>query len=176
MRDAVFKMFICGEGGVGKTTLTSRYVTGIFKDQTMTIGLDFYLKDVEIENRKVSLQIWDFAGESRFRALIGGYVRGATGGIFMYDITRYSTLINVDEWLEIIRQNLKDSYYNIPIILVGGKADLDEIRSVTKEDAIEVGKSRQLYGFIECSSKSGQNVESVFTSLARAMMENANLI
>lgn len=176
MRDVVFKMFICGEGGVGKTTLTNRYVTGIFKDQTMTIGLDFYLKDVEIEDRKVSLQIWDFAGESRFRTLIGGYVKGSSGGIFMYDITRYSTLINVDEWLGIIRSNLKESYLDIPIILVGGKADLEEIRSVTKEDAIEVGKSRHLYGFIECSSKSGKNVESLFTSLARAMMENAKLI
>jgi len=169
-------MFICGEGGVGKTTLTNRYVTGIFKDHTMTIGLDFHLKDVVIEGKKVSLQIWDFAGESRFRTLIGGYVRGASGGIFMYDITRYSTLLHIDEWLKIIRHNLRESYADVPIILIGGKADLEEIRSVSKEDAIEVGKTRGLYGFIECSSKSGQNVENAFISLARVMMENAGLI
>jgi small GTP-binding protein len=142
----------------------------------MTIGLDFHLKDVKLGGKNVSLQIWDFAGEERFRSLISGYVKGSSGGIFMYDITRYTTLTIMDEWLDLISQGLKNSHTNIPIVLVGGKADLEEIRAVPKEEAIKLGKLKELYGFIECSSKTGQNVESIFAGLARAMMENVNLI
>ncbi|MCK4688545.1 MAG: GTP-binding protein, partial [Candidatus Lokiarchaeota archaeon] len=85
MADAMFKICIFGDGGVGKTTLVKRYMTGVFKgDSTMTIGVDFHVKKLEINGLNVSLQIWDFAGEDRFRFLLPSYVIGASGGIFMY--------------------------------------------------------------------------------------------
>jgi len=142
----------------------------------MTIGLDFHLKNINYDGKKISLQIWDFAGESRFRFLLPGYVIGASGGIFMYDITRYSSFKNLDQWLKVISQGLKDDYNKIPILMVGGKADLSPKRAVIREEAIEMAKSHNLIGYTECSSKSGENVESVFVAIARVMMENANMI
>ncbi len=142
----------------------------------MTIGLDFYLKNLNLNEKKISLQIWDFAGESRFRFLLPGYVMGASGGIFMYDITRYASLKNLDEWLDVISQGLKEDYRKIPILMVGGKSDLELKRTVSKKEAIDMAKSRHLLGYTECSSKSGLNVESVFSSLAQTLMKNADLI
>ena len=134
MEDFIFKVCIFGDGGVGKTTLIRRYLTGMF-DSTlkMTIGVDFHIKQIEIENKRITLQIWDFAGEERFRILLPSYVRGAKGGIFMFDITRYSSLINLDEWLEVVKTVHKD----IPLMMVGGKLDLNDQRSITSEIAKE---------------------------------------
>ena len=68
MYDATFKVVIFGDAGCGKTTLTQRFLTNLFKSDTkMTIGVDFEVKSLEINGKKVKLQIRDFGGEERFR-------------------------------------------------------------------------------------------------------------
>ncbi|MFW9785880.1 MAG: GTP-binding protein, partial [Candidatus Heimdallarchaeota archaeon] len=68
MWDASFKIVIFGDAGCGKTTLTQRFLTNRFiSDSKMTIGVDFEVKSLEIDAKKVKLQIWDFGGEERFR-------------------------------------------------------------------------------------------------------------
>ena len=95
-----FKLPIFGDAGVGKTTLTHRYLHGLFKESYHhTIGVDFFLKRFEMDGKKVSLQIWDFAGEEKFRFLLPGIINGAHGTIFMFDITRYVTFKNLTNWL-----------------------------------------------------------------------------
>ncbi len=178
-RDVVFKIFICGEGGVGKTTLTKRYVTGLFDDATkMTIGLDFHKKDLFVEGKRVALQIWDFAGEDRFRELLPNYVKGAAGGIFMYDITRFSSLKNLSEWYYLIREGLKQSSTSleIPLLMIGGKIDLDYKRAVTKDEAIDAAQSLKFAGFGECSAKTGYNIENIFITLATLMLKSIGMI
>ena len=177
MRDAVFKICIFGDGGVGKTTLVRRYLTGVFEGESgMTIGVDFHVKELEIEGKKVALQIWDFAGEDRFRFLLPSYVRGASGGIFMYDITRYSSLKNLVEWLNVLKEGSEKEGQEIPLIMVGGKLDLQHKRSVSSENAFELSKLNNFYGFGECSAKTGQNVEQIFIIISRIMLEKAGLI
>lgn len=176
MVDAVFKVCIFGDGGVGKTTLVNRYLTGVFRDSSMTIGVDFHIKKLEIEGKKVTLQIWDFAGEDRFRFILPSYVRGASGGIFMYDITSYASLKNLSDWLTIFNGEFKGDEQQIPTIMVGGKADLQYKRSVSSEDATKLAKEKNLYGFIECSAKTGKNVEESFVAIAQIMMEKTGLI
>ena len=139
----------------------------------MTIGVDFEVKSLEIDGKKIKLQIWDFGGEERFRFLLPTYVRGANGGLFMYDITNYSSLAHIDDWLLVVR---KEVSHDFPVIVVGGKADLAEDREVPSEDGINISKSRDMEGFIECSAKSGINVEETFEAVTRLMLKNANLI
>ena len=173
----MFKVCIFGDGGVGKTCLVNRYLTGIFKsNSTMTLGVDFLLKTVEIEDKKVALQIWDFAGEDRFRFLFRTYVTGASAGIFMFDITRITSLNNLPDWLEVLYEGTKDSDKKVPIIMVGGKLDLQDRRSVYSTDAIDLAKKYELHEYIECSSKSGENVEIIFYKIARKLTEMAGLI
>ncbi|MFW9940945.1 MAG: Rab family GTPase [Candidatus Thorarchaeota archaeon] len=175
--DAMFKLCFFGDGGVGKTTLINRYLTGVFKGGSdITIGVDFHIKKLEIQEKRVSLQIWDFAGEDRFRFLLPSYVLGASGGVFMYDITRYSSLKNFQDWLDIFKQGYKGFLNQVPIIMVGSKLDLEYKRAVPRAEAYELAKVNDLSGYIECSSKNGQNVQEIFLEIGRIMMRQANMI
>lgn len=174
--DAVFKLCIFGDGGVGKTTMTQKYVTGIFDEATrMTIGTDFHIKKLKIEGLEVLLQIWDFAGERQFRFMLPSYVRGASGGIFMYDITRFSSIKNISEWLSVMQEGLKPGE-KIPIVAAGSKCDLEDKRAISKGMVELVAKDRELIGPIECSAKTGQNVEEIFQIITKLMLKKANLI
>ncbi len=176
-REGAFKLCIFGDGGVGKTTLVNRYLTKVFDESIkMTIGADFYVKDLEIDGKKVVNRIWDFGGEQRFKVLLPSFAKGADGGIFMYDITRYTSVKNIDDWLSIFEKNARDKQINIPIVMVGGKLDLQEKRSVETEDAVELSEKHNLQGYYECSSKTGDNVEEIFESITRKMMKSTNLI
>ncbi len=173
MYDATFKIIIFGDAGCGKTTLTQRFLTNLFvSDSKMTIGVDFEVKSLEVDKQKVKLQIWDFGGEERFRFLLPTYVRGARGGLFLYDITNYSSIAHIDDWLTVIRKEIRAEDV-FPIIVVGGKADLAENREVSAEEGIKIAKSRNVDGFIETSSKSGENVEKTFEALTSLMLNNS---
>ena len=168
-----FKLCIFGDGGVGKTTLIRKFVTRVFEnDIKMTIGADFSVKNLEIDGETITLRIWDFAGEERFRVLLPSFAKGADGGIFMYDITRYSTLNNMKDWLSIFEYFVSDDQMKIPIIMIGGKADLQEKRSIEPEEAQKLSVNYALQGFYECSSKTGDNVETLFEFITRKMLEN----
>ncbi len=173
MYDATFKIIIFGDAGCGKTTLTQRFLTNLFvSDSKMTIGVDFEVKSLEVDKQKVKLQIWDFGGEERFRFLLPTYVRGARGGLFLFDITNYSSIAHIDDWLSVIRKEIRAEDV-FPIIVVGGKADLAENREVSAEEGIKIAKSRNVDGFIETSSKTGENVEKTFEALTRLMLNNS---
>ena len=171
MYDATFKIIIFGDAGCGKTTLTQRFLTNLFvSDQTMTIGVDFEVKSLSVDEQKVKLQIWDFGGEERFRFLLPTYVRGARGGLFLYDITNYSSIAHIDDWLSVIRKEIRAEDI-FPIIVVGSKVDLVENREVSSADGIKIARSRNVNGFIETSSKTGENVEKSFEALTRLMLD-----
>lgn len=168
MYDAIFKVVIFGDAGSGKTALTKRFMTNLFlPDTQMTIGVDFVVKTINVGGNEIKLQIWDFGGEERFRFLLPKYIRGASGGILMYDITDYASLFHVEDWLSVIRKTGEV----FPTILVGGKNDLEEYRQIPFEEGLETSKSNNLDDFIECSSKTGKNIDKIFENLARIMFK-----
>ncbi len=164
---ARFKIPIFGDAGVGKTTLVNRYLTGIFKEKYITtLGMDFYLKKLTVDGKIISLQIWDFAGEEKFRFLMPSCVKGSHGAIFMFDITRYKTFENLKNWLEVFNEVNEAENQEVYTILLGGKLDLSDFREVPSELGIEFAKENGFIGYLECSSKKGINILEPFEKLA----------
>jgi small GTP-binding protein len=165
----VLKTIITGEGGVGKTTLLHRYIEGKFLiDTRMTIGVEFFLKELNVDTEKVLLQIWDFGGQERFRFLLKNYAKGAKGAILMFDLTRPKTLDTIDEWIDICRTEQPE----IPILLLGSKADLAEMVILNEDFILELRKKYNLFDYMWVSSKSGENVNFAFELLAKHIIEN----
>jgi len=176
MKPEKFKICIFGDGGVGKTTLVNRYLTGVFQEHyKITIGADFFVKRINVNGATVTLQIWDFAGEDRFRFILPSYIVGSSGCIFMFDITRYSSIRNLTDWMEVFYKGSKKYNKEIPIIMVGGKLDLDQKRSVMTNQATEFAEKHKFSHYIECSSKTGENVNDIFESITKIMLEKTNL-
>lgn len=168
----LFKLIIAGSGGSGKTTLLRRYTTGLFSGSTkMTIGVDFSVTQCKTERgQNVTLQIWDFGGENRFRSLLPSFCLGASGCLMLFDPLRPVTFHELDEWVEIVRTNTK----NIPILLLSSKHDLiDEGHpfSVAREDIDAFVEKYKLAGYVQVSSKTGLNVAESFTKISELMID-----
>jgi small GTP-binding protein len=167
MYDAIFKVVIFGDAGCGKTTFTKRFITDKFiPNSHKTIGVDFEIKSFMFDGLNIKLMIWDFGGEERFRFIFPQYIVGAMGGIVLYDITNYSSLSHVENWLSI----MNGTEEGFPIILVGGKSDLGKYREIPAKEGKKVAKVKGLQEFLECSSKTGENVEKTFESLTKLML------
>jgi small GTP-binding protein len=170
----LFKIVVVGDGGVGKSTMIQRLITGHFVPMKITIGTDLASYDMNIENISVKLQIWDFAGERRFRFFLPNYARGAQGCILCYDLSRYTSFQNLKEWYNIVKESTNTETV---FLLVGGKADLSEYRrTVERSEAEEFQKELDIPFFIETSSKTGENNKNVFELLTEAMLRQRDLI
>ena len=139
--DFTFKILLLGDASVGKTSFTKRYCYNIFNpSERLTIGVDFHVKTIDLNEKKIKLQIWDVGGEERFRFLLPTYCLGANAAFLLYDITRPSTLDNISEWITIVKQKGGP----IPIMLVGAKIDLNSQRQVPREYGIQISEKFDL--------------------------------
>lgn len=165
--DYTFKIILLGDPEVEKTTLAQRFCLDLFDPlERLAIGVDFYVKTIELQGKKIKLQIWDVGGEERFRFLLSSYCLGANAAMIIYDITNSKTLDQISEWAKIVREKASD----IPIMLIGDKLDLEESRELNREVGIEIVKKYNLSCYSEISIKTGQNIEKSFESLAEILI------
>ena len=164
----ILKILTAGEGGVGKTTLLHRFVEGKFSAETkMTIGVEFFLKELQLNDKHCTLQLWDFGGQERFRFLLESYVLGAKGALLMFDLTRPITLQNLEQWINIVRKGDP----NIPILFLGTKNDLTDQIMVQDAYAMSFKEQFNLMDYLRISSKSGENVAKAFDLLTTRILE-----
>ena len=172
-----FKMCIFGDSGVGKSTLINRYITAKFdQDLKSTLGAAILMKFIETETMRITLQIWDFAGEKRFRSLLPSYAQGSSAAIFMCDISNRDSITNIDKWLLTFNEGLNNRNPKFPLIVVGGKLDLEEKRSLSKKDIEDIFTVRKEFDYIECSSKTGENVDLLFQTIIDKILIYGNHI
>ena len=163
----ILKILTAGDGGVGKTTLLRRYVEGTFSaDTKMTIGVEFHLKELDLDGKHCTLQLWDFGGQERFRFLLESYVLGAKGALLMFDLTRITTLESLQNWINIVRKGDP----NLPVLFLGTKLDLVNDIMVDDEYAKLFLNEFNLIDYLKISSKTGENVNKAFDILTKTIL------
>jgi len=159
-----YKLVVLGSGGVGKSALTVQFVQGIFVEKYDPTIEDSYRKQVEIDGTQCMLEILDTAGTEQFTAMRDLYMKNGQGFVLVYSIIAQSTFNDLPDLREqILRVKDKDE---VPLVLVGNKADLNDQRVITTEQGQELAKK---FGctFIEASAKTRTNVEQIFHDLIR---------
>jgi len=164
----IFKVIVVGDAAVGKTSLMFRFVHGSFaKDYKMTIGVNFATKLLKLDDgTNVKLSIWDTAGQERFHFLLPSYYDGSSGGLIVFDVTRRESFTNLPKWIDQVRGKVN----NAPLLLIGNKADLEDLRAVQTEEARQFATQHGLV-YTETSAKDGTNVNDVFAALTQFMTE-----
>lgn len=164
------KFIIVGDANVGKSCLLLRFIDNKYRDNhDITIGVEFGMKIIKLDDKRIKLQIWDTAGQEAFRSIIRCYYRNSAGVILVYDITNRQSFNNVKFWLNEIKNYTSD---NTSIILVGNKCDLDtsftdniSLREVSENEGKELANEYNLL-FIESSAKNSYNIDNIFTILS----------
>jgi small GTP-binding protein len=166
--DYTLKVLLLGDESTEKTALIMRYCHDIFNpSERLTIGVDFHVKLIELQNKKIKLQLWDVGEEERFRFLLPTYCLGANAAFLLYDITQPKSLDNISEWVNIVRKKAG----NVPIMIVGTKLDLaKDQRAISSEQGKLTAEKYNLAAFLGVSSKTGQNVNLAFQTLVEIML------
>mmetsp|Transcript_62991 Transcript_62991/g.165208 ORF Transcript_62991/g.165208 Transcript_62991/m.165208 type:complete len:209 (-) Transcript_62991:244-870(-) len=168
--DYLFKVLVIGDSGVGKTALTLRFADDTYSGSyTATIGVDFKIKTIEVEGKRCKLQIWETAGQERFRTIAASYYRRAMGFIVAYDVTDRESFRHVKQWLEEIQ---KCGDEGVQKILVGNKCDLSTKKVVSYDEGKELADTLGIR-FLETSAKNTHNVDEVFATMAKELKDKA---
>ena len=166
--ELMVKVVIVGDSGVGKTNIMSKFLKNQFMEESKaTIGVEFGSKLFNHEGHKIKAQIWDTAGQEKYKAITGAYYKGSKGALVVYDITQKKTFKNIEQWVNDLKAAGDPK---ITIILIGNKNDLDNKRQVSKDQGEEKARS---FGcaFLETSAYSGDNIDKAFNLMVKEIYE-----
>ena len=166
----VFKIIIVGPAAVGKTSLLHRFVEDQFSFRyKLTIGADFLSKVIQKGNETIKLQIWDIGGQERYKFLRSSFFDGANGALLVFDLSRWHTFGDLEDWLSDLR---KFAGEDIPFVVIGNKVDLIDTKNeiYERESAVVFAKKEKTY-YVETSAKSGENVEDAFSYLTNRILK-----
>ncbi|CAG5928388.1 unnamed protein product [Menidia menidia] len=186
--DLLFKLLLIGDSGVGKTCVLFRFSDDAFNTTFIsTIGIDFKIKTVELQGKKIKLQIWDTAGQERFHTITTSYYRGAMGIMLVYDITNAKSFENISKWLRNIDERKKieiqlkselklkvasarkHANEDVERMLLGNKCDMEDKRVVPKARGEQIAREHGIR-FFETSAKANINIEKAFLTLAEDIL------
>lgn len=168
----LFKVILIGDTGCGKTSIINRYINNTYSNKYIcTIGVDFMMKSIDIENTTIKLQIWDTAGMERYRQITTSYYRGANTALIVFDLSDHKTFENVNKW---INQYYEYSNPLMPkyIVLVGNKSDKESEVEVKRDEVEELLKINSDFVYFETSAKSGDNIKELFDNIGRRIYED----
>ena len=170
--DLLFKLLLIGDSGVGKTCILFRFSDDAFNTTFIsTIGIDFKIKTIELRGKKIKLQIWDTAGQEKFRTIGTAYYRNTHGVILVYDVTSKESFLSMERWLQEIKKNCGNTTYKI--VLVGNKDDNPNLKKISTDEASEFAKQMGIPLF-ETSAKENINIEELFYAIAKMMVDTKN--
>ncbi len=154
--DFTFKIVLVGDASEGKSYFARNFCYDLFNSDTrITIGVDFFIRSLNLLGQNIKFQIWDLGAEERFRFLVPTYCRGANGGIIVYDVKNANSLAHILENVQIIRREAGD----IPIIIIGTKCEEDDQKD-SRDQEMQKDQSDNI-----------QEAEKIFENLAETLVE-----
>jgi Ras-related protein Rab-6A len=152
------KIIFIGDANVGKTTIISRIMDNPFNEvYEPSIGVDFMSKNIKFRGQNIKLQMWDTAGQEKYKGLIPSYVRNSSIVFLVYDVSTKTSFDNIPSWINFIR-----TIENTTLVLCGNKIDLEN-REVKKEEGEALAQKEGL-AFFEVSAKTGEGIKNMFYS------------
>ena len=164
MQDIIeVKLLLCGNSGVGKTSIFKRYYENKFEgNYTTSIGIDFQTKEIKYNDKLYSVHLIDTAGEERFRSITSSYFRMAEYYLLVFDLTNKNSLMALSSWIESLKEHIEKPKY----IILGNKSDLEK-NVIPDEEINEVLNDKVNLkindeNFIKVSAKTGENINKAF--------------
>ncbi|KAI3645675.1 hypothetical protein MP228_008603 [Amoeboaphelidium protococcarum] len=162
-KNIVLKIGMLGDSQIGKTSLMVKYVEGTFdEDYIQTLGVNFMEKSITLKNNEITFSIWDLGGQKEFVNMLPLVCNESVALLFMFDLSRKSTLNSVKEWYRQARGFNKTA---LPF-LIGTK--YDQFQQLSKEDQEEITSQSRKFAkamkapLIFTSSQQGVNIQKIF--------------
>ena len=162
------KIILIGDAGVGKTSISERYIDSSFKDvYQATLQVEKRMKIInEDDKTSIRLNIWDTAGQEKFRSITRQFYRDCQGAFIVFDLTKKSSFNELKTWINELKTHGND---DTVIIILGNKSDLTTEREIS-EDVIK-NEIKDKYKYFEVSAKTGNNVSLAFDEMKKLIMQ-----
>ena len=163
------KIVLLGESGVGKSSIAMRYVNNTFSEAfEVTIGGGYLQSTVRLKDgSSLKMDIWDTGGQERFRSLLQLYYRDANAALITYDVSNDKTLESCEYWIN----ELKNNEENCLLFLIGNKMDIPDRK--VEQAQIEAMAEKHSMIQMECSAKTGENINKLFEKVAFEIIKRA---
>ena len=169
----IIKLLIVGDTGVGKSNFIYRYTEEKFSNSNLSsAGFEFNTKEIEITDRKIIVQLWDSAGQEKFKSITKNLFNRVQGIIILYDITNKKSFLNVPNWIKLIQETTNNM---IPYTLAGTKCDLNNEREVEEEEGIKLSQENKI-DFMETSAKNNINIMECINTFVKNIVNSENFM
>ncbi len=166
----IYKIIVCGDPGVGKTSTILRFTDNAFRRSYLpTIGVNVSKKKIMLENSALQFIVWDIAGQMKFKQFRAPFYEGANGIVLVLDRTNPDSLQSIIKWYKDIAIHLKMT--EIKGFIIGNKSDLKDKIKVSTSEALAVANELDLK-YIETSAFTGKNINEVFEKLGEMLILN----
>lgn len=177
--DFLWKIVLCGDSFVGKTTIRKRAMGEHFAEEYIsTVGADFSSYKLKFGDLSIGFQVWDLAGQDKYKYIRSSFYGGATGCFLVYDVTNPKSLKSLSNWVD---EAIRYSNGTIDIFIIcANKIDLKNRREIPREmgenyaEALRESSGLQCI-YIETSALTGENIDVAFDSMAKCLLEREGI-
>ncbi|KAH0788445.1 small GTP-binding protein [Histomonas meleagridis] len=163
------KLILVGDSNVGKTSIINRFVNDEFKESIIpTLSSNYSMKVIKVDSITVRLQIWDTAGDEKYRSIVPMFYRGSQAAFIVYAIDDSKSFENVKIYVESLQSVLAPE--NLALFLVANKIDKADSRKISSEEGEKCAQQIKAT-FLEVSALSGQGITEIFNLAAAQIAE-----
>jgi small GTP-binding protein len=166
------KIILIGDANVGKTTYYNKLIGNEYYYPSPTIGVDYMRLYKEYNGNKITINLWDTAGQEKFMSIITSYFNNVAGIILMFDLSRYETYINLQNWINLINEENTCNHKHL-ILIIGNKCDL---KNIIPNNDLEILKNEKnvIYKEVSCKDWDITALEGLIDNLVIKIIDNDN--